>query len=78
MKFEGLDSVVLESDLPEHGLMRGDLGAVVQIYSAEAVEVKFVTASGQTQAVVTLKPLQVRPVGPTDIPAVRQRDVVMP
>jgi len=31
------------------------VGAVVQVYSGDAVEVEFVTASGRTQAVVTLK-----------------------
>jgi len=54
MPFKTLDTVVVTTDLPSHGLKRGDVGAVVQVYSAEAVEVEFVTASGHTQAVVTL------------------------
>jgi len=54
MSFKTLDTVVVTTDLPSHGLKRGDVGAVVQVYSAEAVEVEFVTASGHTQAVVTL------------------------
>jgi len=29
MRFKELDTVVLERDLPEHGLRRGDLRAVV-------------------------------------------------
>ena len=36
------------------------------------IEVEFVTASGHTQALLTLTPKQIRPVGPRDIPAVRQ------
>ena len=28
MKYEELDNVVLNKDLPEHGLRKGDLGAV--------------------------------------------------
>jgi hypothetical protein len=74
MSIKELDTVVLETDLPDHDLKRGDIGAVVQIYSRAAIEVEFVTASGHTQALVTLTPTQVRPVGPKDIPAVRQLD----
>ena len=72
MSIKILDTVVLEVDLPSHGLKMGDVGAVVEVYSNEAVEVEFVTASGHTQALVTLTPKQVRPVGPRDIPSVRQ------
>jgi hypothetical protein len=74
MSIRTLDTVVLESDLPEHGLKRGDIGAVVEVYSPDGLEVEFVTASGHTQALVTLKTSQVRPVGPNDILAVRQLD----
>lgn len=74
MALTKLDTVVLETDLPEHGLKRGDIGAVVEVYGADAVEVEFVTVSGRTQALVTLRPGSIRPVGPKDIPAVRQLD----
>jgi Domain of unknown function (DUF6883)/Domain of unknown function (DUF4926) len=74
MTISELDAVVLEADLPPHGLKKGDVGAVVEIYTPDAVEVEFVTASGRTQAVVTLGMDQVRPVGPKDILAVRQLD----
>ena len=74
MNIKELDTVVLETDLPRYGLKRGDIGAIVQIYSSEAIEVEFVTASGHTQALITLTPSQLRPVGPKDIPAVRQLD----
>jgi hypothetical protein len=50
--------------MPSHGLKSGDVGAVVQVYSADAIEVEFVTASGHTQALVTLTSKLVRPVGP--------------
>jgi hypothetical protein len=49
----------------------------VQVYSNDAVEVEFVTASGRTQALVTLVTLvtaSIRPVGSKDILAVRQLD----
>ena len=72
MSIKTLDTVVLEIDLPIRDLKKGDIGAVVEIYSDDAIEVEFVTASGHTQALLTLALKQVRPVGPHDIPAVRQ------
>ena len=74
MGLSELDTVVLTTDLPQHGLRKGDIGAVVEVYGPDAVEVEFVTASGHTQALVTLSMDQVRPVGPKDILAVRQLD----
>jgi Domain of unknown function (DUF4926) len=71
MKFTILDTVVLNRDLPEHGLRAGDLGAVVELYAGGGVEVEFVRASGQTKALVTLKPEDLRSVAETDILAVR-------
>ena len=74
MGIKMLDTVVLLKDLSSHGLKRGDIGAVVETYSPEGIEVEFVTGSGRTQALVTLKTDDVRPVGPTDILAIRQLD----
>lgn len=71
MVFHELDTVVLTRDLPESGLRAGDLGAVVQVYSAEAVEVEFVTAAGRTQALLTLSTADVRAVRDDDLLAVR-------
>lgn len=71
MRFKVLDTVVLAIDLPEHGLRQGDLGAVVQVYEPDGVEVEFVTASGRTEALVTLKVSNVRPVVDNDLVAVR-------
>jgi hypothetical protein len=71
MSLRELDTVVLERDLPEHGLRRGDLGAVVHLHEDAAVEVEFVRASGRTQALLTLKASEVRPVEDADLPAVR-------
>ncbi|MGH2583618.1 MAG: DUF4926 domain-containing protein [Dehalococcoidia bacterium] len=56
-----LDSVVLTHDIPEHGLKRGDMGAVVHVYGDNlAYEVEFVTADGYTAALLTLMPSDVR------------------
>jgi len=62
---------VLEKELPERGLRRGDLGAVVQLYEPDGLEVEFVTASGRTEALVTVNVRDVRPVADVDLVAVR-------
>jgi hypothetical protein len=62
------ETVVLMHDLPEHKLEAGDLGAIVHCYSeGVAYEVEFVTFSGQTAALVTLKPSEIRPVAFNEI-----------
>ncbi len=66
-----LDTVVLTHDLPDVGLCAGDIGAIVQLYPADAVEVEFVTASGRTQALLTLRREDVRAVRDDDLLAVR-------
>ena len=71
MTVQPLDVVVLTRDVPEHGLRRGDLGAIVDVYGPGALGVEFVAASGRTQALVTLRPQDVRPVGDDDLVAVR-------
>jgi hypothetical protein len=71
MRYKPLDTVVLDKDLPEHGLRRGDLGAVVHVYEPDGMEVEFVTASGKTEALVTLTTDEVRPVAETDLVSVR-------
>ena len=72
MKFALLDTVVLNRDLPQHGLRAGDLGAVVELYAHDAVEVEFVRPSGETKALVTLKTADLRSVSDGDILAVRR------
>jgi hypothetical protein len=71
MAFELLETVVLNRDLPAHGLRAGDLGAVVEVYADDEVEVEFVRASGQTKALVTLKAADLRTVAASDILSVR-------
>ncbi len=57
-----LDTVVLTRDLPEHGLQRGDVGAVVHVHGAGAAyEVEFVDGDGRTLALATLTPQDVAP-----------------
>ena len=71
MRYRALDTIVVDRDLPEYGLRRGDLGAVVEVYEPDGLEVEFVTASGRTAALVTLNAHDVRPVAEDDLVAVR-------
>ena len=71
MNFAELETVILTRDLAEHALRAGDLGAVVAVYEPDALEVEFVTAGGQTQALVTLHEADVRKLAPEDMLAVR-------
>ena len=71
MTLHPLDVVVLRKDLPSYGLQRGDLGAVVDVYMPDEVEVEFVTASGRTLALVTVSVADIRSVADDDLVSVR-------
>jgi hypothetical protein len=71
MKHKLLDCVVLVKDLPEFGLRAGDLGAVAATYEPDGLEVEFIKASGETQAVLTLTETDIRPIKADDIVSVR-------
>ncbi|MBI2194862.1 MAG: DUF4926 domain-containing protein [Planctomycetes bacterium] len=66
-----LDTVVLTSDLPEHGLKAGDIGTVVLVHAQPGYEVEFMTLDGETLAVVSLFSNQVRPVHRREIAQAR-------
>ena len=68
-----LDTVVLTKDLPEHGLKKGDIGAVVHSYEGnKAFEIEFIAGDGGTVAVVTLKAEDVRLMQDKEILHVRE------
>jgi hypothetical protein len=71
MSYRVLDTVVLTRDLPQYRLRAGDLGAVVEVYEPDGLEVEFVTAAGRTEALVPLKQADVRPVAGDDLVTVR-------
>lgn len=72
MKFKEHDCVVLTADLPAEGLLAGDVGTVVHIHTGGvAYEVEFITLTGRTVAVATVKASQLRPVSRQDINHVR-------
>jgi hypothetical protein len=73
-----LDTVVLAHSIDEYGLSAGDVGAVVHVYKNNAAyEVEFVTGEGETIAVLTLKPSDVRPMRSREILHVRKFAPVM-
>ena len=67
------DCIVLLQDLPEDSLEAGDIGTVVHTHQGGAgYEVEFMTLAGETVAVVTLLPSQLRPIARRDLAHVRE------
>ena len=67
-----MERVVLTIDLAEHGLKTGDIGTVVLVHGEnQGYEVEFVTLTGETVAVVSLFPSQLRPIGQGEIAQAR-------
>lgn len=67
---EELDHFVLAEDVPKHGLHAGDLGTIVMVHDPDSQEdytgpkgytAEFTYLTGETRAVVDLRPDQVRP-----------------
>src|SRR5262245_3151166 len=50
-----LDVVALTTDVPQHNLHRGEVGAVVECYPDGAHDVEFVAQDGYTYALVTVQ-----------------------
>ncbi len=66
------ECVILATDLPDHRLRAGDLGAIIHVHENHAAyEVEFVTLDGQTIAVVTLLPNQIKPITKHQVANVR-------
>lgn len=72
MNYSTLETVVINRDLPEHELKLGDLGTIVEIYGPDSLEVEFVTGSGRTYALLTLRVVDIRPVADSDLISVRK------
>jgi hypothetical protein len=77
MSLKLLERAVLTEDLPGDGLCAGDLGVVVEHYDAngetpEGCELEFVSAKGDTIAVVSVPSSAVRGVRDREILAVRE------
>ena len=54
-----LDTIALVRDVPEFGLVAGEVGAVVEVLSPDAFEVEFVDERGHTYGLHTLRAHQV-------------------
>jgi hypothetical protein len=67
------DCVVLTHELRDEGLQAGDIGTVVHIHQGGAgYEVEFMTLTGETVAVATVLPNQLRAVTQRDMAHVRE------
>jgi len=68
-----LDELILECDLPEHGLAHGDVGMVVLVHQdGGGYEIEFTALDGETVAVVTLAATQVRTAASGEIAHARE------
>ena len=62
------DRVVLTVDLPEHRLAAGDVATVVMVHGNHAgYELEFCAPNGETVAVISAFPHQVRPAAPGEV-----------
>lgn len=69
--YSELDTVVLNKDIKEYSLKKGDVGTIVHLYKdSKAVEVEFMT-EGKTIAVLTLKSSDIRKITKNEIFHVR-------
>ena len=67
---------VLDIDLPEHGLVAGDIGNVVLVHpGGEKYDVEFVTLKGEMVAVVTLDKGQIREIRDGEVGSARRLSV---
>ena len=72
--FKEHDTVVLNDDLTAERLKAGDVGTIVHVHpQGAAFVVEFLALSGDTVAVATVSPSQVRPVSNQDMNHARQR-----
>lgn len=70
------DTVVLTVDIPENRLRIGDVGTIVMVHRDHGgYEVEFMTLNGDTVAVLTLLPNQIRPLGKREIAQARTIEV---
>jgi len=69
------DRVALTEDIPGHGLKRGDIATVVMVHSIPGYELEFVTLEGDTLAVISAYPHQVRALGKREIAQARSLEL---
>lgn len=69
-----LETVIATTNFPEHSVLAGDVGTIVEIYHTPALayEVEFVNPDGSTRSLLTLAPSQVRRLSDLDVLTTRQ------
>ncbi len=76
MNFPLFEDVILQVDLPEEGVLAGDIGVVVERHDVPELEtgysVEFFNMSGDTMVVVTVAGSKLRLPIAADLPMVRQ------
>lgn len=72
MSHKLLDIVVLNQDLPKHGLVRGDIGTLVELMPPDGVIVEFVAGDGTTQALVTMRETCIRALDADEVMTARR------
>jgi hypothetical protein len=79
MDFPLFEDVVLLTDLPDEGLLAGDVGVVVERHDVPDLEpgysVEFFNMSGDTVAVITVPASMLRRPSSADRPMVRSADI---
>jgi len=72
-----LDSVVLKENVTKYNLAKGDIGTVVLVHNdGEGYEVEFITLGGETIAVTTLFPSQIRKIFEMEIANARSLELL--
>ena len=71
---ELLDTIITTTNFPDHQVLAGDLGTIVEIYTTPclAYEVEFVNPDGTTRALFTVRPDQIRRLSSLDVLTTRQ------
>jgi hypothetical protein len=73
MKFKLLECVVLDVDVPELGLVKGDHGAIVEVFEPDGLMVEIFEDDGSTRDVYDLNVRQVRLATPGELQSPRTR-----
>ena len=61
LNFKLSDVVALNEDLPEHNLLKGQVGSIVEIHKNHFFEVEFSDDLGKTYALLSLRSSQLIP-----------------
>lgn len=68
-RYELLETVIVTENFKNEHVLKGDVGTIVEIYTRPvlAYEVEFVNPNGETRALLTLAPYQLRRLTDEDV-----------